>query len=194
MRINIRYLATLFAGVCISAALAAPMAGAQTGSTLPQCTGTGGSAALGGSTTECATPGNVQINATPAEPTYLYPWDDEFYGPALHHGWWRRLPRWWRVVAATAAADHNFRGRRRPTMRSKIRYFATLFAMLGLCALVVTPVAAATPDCINTGPNTTQCQTNGSAQIVTSPPANNNYGGWGGWGGGLVIGIGGWGW
>jgi hypothetical protein len=34
-----------------------------------------------GSTTECATPGNVQINATPSEPTYLYPWDDEFYGP-----------------------------------------------------------------------------------------------------------------
>ena len=27
--------------------------------------------------------GNVQINATPSEPTYLYPWDDEFYGPAL---------------------------------------------------------------------------------------------------------------
>jgi hypothetical protein len=36
-----------------------------------------------GSTTECATPGNVQIDATPSEPTYLYPWDDEFYGPAL---------------------------------------------------------------------------------------------------------------
>jgi hypothetical protein len=42
-----------------------------------------GAAALGGSTTECSTPGNVQINATPSEPTYVYPWDDEFYGPAL---------------------------------------------------------------------------------------------------------------
>jgi hypothetical protein len=39
-----------------------------------------------GSTTECATPGNVQINATSTEPTYLYPWDDEFYGPALTIG------------------------------------------------------------------------------------------------------------
>ena len=42
-----------------------------------------GAEAIGGSTTECATPGNVQINATSAEPTYLYPRDDEFYGPAL---------------------------------------------------------------------------------------------------------------
>ncbi len=70
----------------MSAALAAPVAGAQTGSTLPQCTDTGGAEVLGGSTTECATPGNVQINATPAEPDYLYPWDDEFYGPALVMG------------------------------------------------------------------------------------------------------------
>jgi len=38
---------------------------------------------MGAGTTECATPGNVQINATPAEPAYVYPWDDEFYGPAL---------------------------------------------------------------------------------------------------------------
>jgi hypothetical protein len=59
------------------------MAGAQTGSGLPQCTNTGGSEALGGSTTECATPGNVQIDATPAQTQFLYPWDDEFYGPAL---------------------------------------------------------------------------------------------------------------
>jgi len=63
----------------------APSAVAQPGdsSTLPSCVDTGGAEAIGGSTTECATPGNVQINATPAEPTYLYPWDDEFYGPAL---------------------------------------------------------------------------------------------------------------
>jgi hypothetical protein len=86
LRIDIRYLATLFAGACISAALAAPMAGAQTGSTLPQCTNTGGSEALGGSTTECATPDNVEINATPAQTQFLYPWDDEFYGPALLMG------------------------------------------------------------------------------------------------------------
>ena len=83
MRIDIRCLTLLFAAACTSAVLAAPTAGAQTGSTVPQCTDTGGAEALGGSTTECTTPGNVQINATPAEPTYMYPWDDEFYGPAL---------------------------------------------------------------------------------------------------------------
>jgi hypothetical protein len=86
LRIDIRCLASLFAAACAGAVIAAPTAGAQTGSTLPQCTDTGGAVAIGGSTTECATPGNVQINATPAEPTYLYPWDDEFYGPALIMG------------------------------------------------------------------------------------------------------------
>jgi hypothetical protein len=56
------------------------------------------------------------------------------------------------------------------------------------------PVAAAQPRCTTTAPNTTQCQTNGSAQIVTSPQLQNNWG-WPWWGGGgLVIGIGGWGW
>ena len=56
-----------------------PLIVAQPGdsSTQPSCTDTGGS------TTECTTPGHVQIDATPSEPTYLYPWDDEFYGPAL---------------------------------------------------------------------------------------------------------------
>jgi hypothetical protein len=37
-------------------------------------------------TTDCATPDNIQIDATPAEPAYGYPWDDEFYGPALIFG------------------------------------------------------------------------------------------------------------
>ncbi len=88
MRKTLRYftpLAIAAAGVA-AAVVAAPTAVAQpsdSNSTLPACTDTGGAEALGGSTTECATPGNVQINATPAEPTYLYPWDDEFYGPAL---------------------------------------------------------------------------------------------------------------
>lgn len=85
MRIDIRCLATLFAGICI-ATLAAPVAVAQTGSTLPQCTDTGGAEAIGGSTTECATPGNVSIDATPAQTQFLYPWSDEFYGPALMMG------------------------------------------------------------------------------------------------------------
>ncbi|WP_102143311.1 hypothetical protein [Mycobacterium hubeiense] len=87
MRI-LRYLSPLIAAAGVAAAiLTAPTAIAQPNDpTLPQCTDTGGAAALGGSTTECVTPGNVQINATPAEPTYVYPWDDEFYGPALIFG------------------------------------------------------------------------------------------------------------
>ena len=80
-------------------------------------------------------------------------------------------------------------------MRSKIRYIATLFVTAGACALVPAPVAAAAPECVNIGPTTTQCQTNGSSQIVTSPQPINNWGGWGPfWGGGLVIGIGGFDW
>jgi hypothetical protein len=86
LRIEFRYFTMLFVGACAVAVLAAPMAGAQTDPTLPQCTDTGGAVAIGGTTTECATPGNVSINATPAEPTYLYPWDDEFYGSALITG------------------------------------------------------------------------------------------------------------
>jgi hypothetical protein len=77
-----RFLTPLIVAAGAAAAFAAaPAAVADT--TLPSCTNTGGAEALGGSTTECATPGNVQINATPAEPAYVYPWDDEFYGPAL---------------------------------------------------------------------------------------------------------------
>jgi hypothetical protein len=82
MRRILRYLTPLIAAAGAAAAFgAAPAAIADT--TLPACTDTGGAQALGGSTTECETPGNVQINATPAEPTYVYPWDDEFYGSAL---------------------------------------------------------------------------------------------------------------
>jgi hypothetical protein len=75
-------------------------------------------------------------------------------------------------------------------MRIKPRYFITTFAAIGACAsIALAPVAAATPECTNTGPTTTQCETNGSAQIVTSPPLTN-YNQWGGWGfGGFAIGI-----
>jgi hypothetical protein len=86
MRRILRYCTPVIAAASAAAAiLTAPAAVAQPddSSTLPSCTDTGGAEALGGSTTECATPGNVQINATPAEPAYVYPWDDEFYGPAL---------------------------------------------------------------------------------------------------------------
>ena len=86
MRRTLRYSGPLIAAAGAPAAiLFAPAAVAQPddSSSLPSCTDTGGAEALGGSTTECATPGNIQIDATPAEPTYVYPWDDEFYGPAL---------------------------------------------------------------------------------------------------------------
>ncbi len=74
-------------------------------------------------------------------------------------------------------------------MRTKI---IPLLAAAGVCtAVAFAPIAAAAPQCTTTAPNTTQCQTNGSTQIVTSPQQNNWYGGWPWWGGGLVIGIGG---
>jgi hypothetical protein len=68
-----------------AAVLGAPSATAQPDtSNLPACTSVAGNVTTGTSTTECATPGNVQLNATPpVEPVYPYPWDDEFYGPAL---------------------------------------------------------------------------------------------------------------
>jgi hypothetical protein len=79
-------------------------------------------------------------------------------------------------------------------MRSRIRYSAILFATVGACAFAVTPAASATPRCVNIGPTTTQCETNGSAQIVTSPQPVNNWG-WMPWGaGGAIIGLGGFGW
>ena len=75
-------------------------------------------------------------------------------------------------------------------MSSKARCLSMLFATAGaVTAIAVAPVAAAAPECTNTAPNTTQCETNGSAQIVTSPPPNNNYGYWGY----PIIGFGGWG-
>ena len=83
MRTTLRYLIPLSAAAGAAAAiLAAPAAGAQ--SLLPQCVNTGGAGALGGSTTECATPGNVQIQSTP--PVYAGPWgnmwgDEGYYFP-----------------------------------------------------------------------------------------------------------------
>ncbi|MDT5011977.1 MAG: hypothetical protein QOH57_3594 [Mycobacterium sp.] len=71
---------------------------------------------------------------------------------------------------------------------------AVLFAAAAVSLSVTTAAsAAAVPQCINTGPTTTQCQTNGSTQINTSPSvtSNNNPFGWPGWGGGLVISLGG---
>jgi hypothetical protein len=76
-----------------------------------------------------------------------------------------------------------------------MRVLTPLLAAAGVsAAIAMAPIAAATPQCTTTAPNTTQCETNGSTQIVTSPQLQNNYGGWPFWGGGLVIGFGGIGW
>ena len=73
------------------------------------------------------------------------------------------------------------------------RLRAPLVGAVAICtALLLAPVAAAKPTCVNTGPNTTQCQSPGNAQIVTSPPAINYYGGFPFWGGGFVLNLGGW--
>ncbi len=80
MRTTLRYLTPVFAASGLAAAiLFAPAAAAQgtEQDLLPKCVDTGGSAALGGSDTECATPGNVSIDATPAE---VGPWGDMWGG------------------------------------------------------------------------------------------------------------------
>jgi hypothetical protein len=68
------------AGVGVAAAiLAAPVASADTTTgppLLPQCENLEGSAISGGQTTECETPGNAEINATPQQ----FMGEDEFYG------------------------------------------------------------------------------------------------------------------
>lgn len=57
-------LALFAAGVGVAAALGgAPLASADP--QLPSCEDTGGSSVLGGQITDCASPGNVQIDATP---------------------------------------------------------------------------------------------------------------------------------
>jgi hypothetical protein len=64
MQRNRKSLVLLAAGAGVLAALGtAPLAGAD--SQLPSCQTTGGSSVLGGQTTDCASPGNVQIDATP---------------------------------------------------------------------------------------------------------------------------------
>lgn len=71
---------------------------------------------------------------------------------------------------------------------------ATRVAAVGVAlfaSLLLAVPAAAAPQCTDTGPTTTICQTPGHAQITTSPnPAlTNPYPGWGF--GGIGIGLGG---
>mgnify|MGYP006383252035 FL=1 len=69
------------AGIGVAAAMfAAPVAAADTTTgppLLPQCETLEGSAISGGQTTECETPGNAEINATPQQ---FEGEGDEFYG------------------------------------------------------------------------------------------------------------------
>jgi hypothetical protein len=76
------------AGIGAAAAvLLAPVAAADTTTInpapLPNCETYDGSSVAGGQTTECATPGNVELNSTPQQ----YPGEEPFYGfPAF--GFW----------------------------------------------------------------------------------------------------------
>ncbi len=69
MHRNARSLVLLAAaGSAAFALFTAPIAGAEPGSDeplLPSCEPVDGSSVLGGQKTECATPGNAQIDATP---------------------------------------------------------------------------------------------------------------------------------
>jgi hypothetical protein len=75
-----QFLLLAAAGIGVAAAIfAAPVASADTTTgppLLPQCENLEGSAISGGQTTECATPGNTEINATPQQ----FMGEDGFYG------------------------------------------------------------------------------------------------------------------
>ncbi|WP_431239134.1 hypothetical protein ACQ86B_05080 [Mycolicibacterium aichiense] len=69
----------------VVAVLTAPAAAADqpSPSPLPQCETYDGSSIAGGQTTECETPGNVELNSTPQQ----FPGEEPFYGfPAF--GFW----------------------------------------------------------------------------------------------------------
>ncbi|WP_059016161.1 hypothetical protein [Mycobacterium sp. M26] len=82
-----RFLLLPAAGIGVAAAvLAAPVAAADTTiapPTLPQCVNVEGSAISGGQTTECATPGNTEINATPQQ----FAGEEPFYGFPVFGFW-----------------------------------------------------------------------------------------------------------
>lgn len=81
-------------------------------------------------------------------------------------------------VAAMAAASAANRGRPMKLCTS------TVFAIAAVGGtLAFAPAAGAAPQCVNTTPTTTQCQTPGHSQITTSPPAMNNNNNWWPYGG-----------
>jgi hypothetical protein len=75
MRMRSAYLTPMIAAAgATTAILLAPAAAAQ-----PDCTAVGG-------TTECSTPGNVQINASPPASEFTLPYWDEVWGGAYTGG------------------------------------------------------------------------------------------------------------
>jgi hypothetical protein len=74
----------LIGSLATAAALSTVLApSAAADPTPPDCTTVAGDTYTGTGTTECQTPGNVEIDATAPQPEYAYPWDDGFYGPGL---------------------------------------------------------------------------------------------------------------
>lgn len=79
-------------------------------------------------------------------------------------------------------------------MSTSYLIFAPPLAAFALSAAVLfAPSGSAVPQCTNVSPQTTVCATNGSNQIVTSPPPMDFGYGWPGWGwggNGLIISLG----
>lgn len=69
-----------------------------------------------------------------------------------------------------------------------MRSLTTALAVVSAAtAVALAPSAAAAPQCVKTGPTTTQCETPGHSQITTSPPAMNDNAWWPY--GGIVVGF-----
>ena len=95
MKRSRQFLALLAGGIGTAAALlGAPIAaadeyggGGANNPLLPGCETTGGSAVIGGQTTDCASPGNSQITATPNDLGSIASEADEGWGGYGLGGW-----------------------------------------------------------------------------------------------------------
>ena len=95
MKRSRQFLALLAGGIGTAAALlGAPIAaadeyggGGANNPLLPGCETTGGSAVIGGQTTDCASPGNSQITATPNDLGSIASEADEWWGGYGFGGW-----------------------------------------------------------------------------------------------------------
>ena len=95
MKRSRQFLALLAGGIGTAAALlGAPIAaadedggGGANDPLLPGCETTGGSAVIGGHTTDCASPGNSQITATPNDLGSIASEADEGWGGYGFGGW-----------------------------------------------------------------------------------------------------------